>query len=94
MSITRLKDGFNNCYNKEDEWKNLEIDLSKSCSHIHRFRCSITQVTCLSVMALGNEKTDCANIFDELWFGTYRRLSAMNCNDQRQDECSLSSSLH
>ena len=54
MSITRLNDGFNNCHNEEDESKQLEIDLSKSCSHISRFRCSITQVTCLSVMVLGN----------------------------------------
>ncbi|CAF1372877.1 unnamed protein product, partial [Rotaria sordida] len=45
--------------------------------------------TCLSVMALGDQDIDCDNEFDESWFGTNRKLSAMNCNDRWKDECSL-----
>ena len=91
MSITRINDGFVNCLNKNDENKEITTETSKSCRYVrrHRFRCSTLQPTCLSVMALGNQKEDCGNGFDELWLGTSRRVSNMNCNDREKDECSL-----
>ena len=89
LSLTRMKDGFINCLNEKDELHQTEMDVQKSCSGVrrHRFRCSIAQPTCLSVMALGNRKLDCENRFDEFWLGSTRKLSQMHCNDQRQDDC-------
>ncbi|CAF5098036.1 unnamed protein product, partial [Rotaria sp. Silwood1] len=68
-----------------------DVDVEKSCGQVksHRFRCSMNQSTCLSVMALGNGQNDCKNKFDEIWFGIGRMLSRMNCNERRTDECSL-----
>ncbi|CAF0851541.1 unnamed protein product [Didymodactylos carnosus] len=89
-SITRIKDGFINCLNTKDESEQTGIDTQKSCSPVqrHRFRCSITQPTCLSVVALGNGKSDCDNRFDEIWLGSNRKLSQISCNNQRKHECS------
>ena len=91
MSITRLNDGFVNCLNKGDEKNSDEMEIRRSCSraHRHRFRCSIAETTCLSVLALGDSKMDCWNFADELLFGTNPVLSQMHCNDQRKDQCSL-----
>ncbi|CAF1392376.1 unnamed protein product [Rotaria sordida] len=89
LSTSRIKDGFIDCLNKMDE--QVHVDIEKSCWQVksHRFRCSMNQSTCLSVMALGNQRNDCENQFDELWFGTSRKLSEVNCNERRTDECSL-----
>ena len=91
MSITRINDGFVNCLNKNDENKEITTETSKSCQYVrrHRLRCSTLQPTCLSIMALGDENPNCNNGFDELWLGTGRRVSNMNCNDREKDECSL-----
>ena len=84
-----MKDGFSNCLNAKDEIHQTEMDIQQSCSRVrrHRFRCSPSQATCLSVMALGNGRSDCENRFDEFWFGSTRKLSQINCNQQRKDEC-------
>ena len=91
MSITRINDGFANCLNQGDERKATDAEMLKSCRRVrrHRFLCAITQMTCLSVMVLGDQKKDCDNQFDELWLGTNRKVSQMNCNDRWKDECSL-----
>ena len=87
LSNTRVKDGFSSCVNYMDE--TAPVDVEKSCVRVkaHRFRCSVVQSTCLSIMALGNRWKECENGFDQLWFGTGRKLSEMNCNEQRTDEC-------
>ncbi|CAF3925871.1 unnamed protein product, partial [Rotaria sp. Silwood1] len=89
MSVTRIKDGYINCLNNEDERDQTEITIAESCARIrrHRFRCSIVQPACLSILALGDFKQDCDNGFDEAWLGSNRKLSQTNCNDQRKDEC-------
>ena len=92
MSTSRLKDGWKNCLNGRDELHLTEVEIKRSCSRVrrHRFRCSIDQSTCLSVTTLGDQKNDCENRFDEVWFGhTGRKLSDIHCNDQSTDECSL-----
>ena len=91
MSVTRMNDGFVDCFNERDEKRSIGTENWKSCARVrrHRFRCSITESTCLSVMALGNQKKDCENQFDRFWFGTKRKLSEMNCNDRSNDECFL-----
>ena len=91
MSTSRLRDGWKNCLNGRDELHLTEVEIERSCSRVrrHRFRCSIDQPTCLSVTTLGDQKNDCENRFDELWFGNGRKLIDMRCNDQSTDECSL-----
>ena len=90
LSNTRIRDGLKNCLNERDEEGQGEIEMAKNCAQVrrHRFRCSVDQVTCLSVMKLGDEEKDCQNELDETWFGDSRRISDINCNQRRKDECS------
>ena len=89
MSPSRIKDGYINCFNQMDEF--VSIDIAKSCRRVqhNRFRCSINQSTCLSVMTLGDQHNHCQNRFDQQWMGKGRKLSEMNCNKEHKDECSL-----
>jgi hypothetical protein len=91
MSINQVKDGFVNCLNEKDERNHAEKMISSSCLHVrrHRFRCLMSQPTCLCIMALGNEKKDCENRFNELWFDTNQKFSQMNCNHQCKGDCFL-----
>ena len=91
MSITRIRDGWKDCLNGRDEDDQTSLEIEKSCARIreHRFRCSVEQPACLSVMRIGDSYEDCRNEFDEWWLGIGRVLYEMNCNDRRQDECSL-----
>ena len=90
LSNTRIVDGMENCLNATDEKEPREMEIEKSCARVrhHRFRCSIKQLTCLSVMTLGDHLDQCENEFDELWFGVGRTISSVNCHDRRKDECS------
>ena len=85
LSTSRIKDGWDNCLDESDELNRTDCSLVQR----HRFRCSIGQPACLSVVALGDWRDDCHNQFDELWLGTGRHLAGMNCNDRWKDECSL-----
>jgi hypothetical protein len=89
MSITRVKDGWFNCLNRNDE--NNHIAIEHTCSHVrrHRFRCSNEQRTCLSVTKLANQRTDCDNRFDELWLGAHMKLSDINCDNEWQYGCAI-----
>ncbi|CAF1179138.1 unnamed protein product [Didymodactylos carnosus] len=91
MSITRIRDGWWNCLNLEDERERTSMEIEKSCAGVRRdrFRCSVEEPTCLSVMKIGDKKTDCLNRFDELWFENGREFSSMNCNDRTNDKCSF-----
>ena len=89
LSVTRMKDGMKNCLNAHDEANQTAMEIEKSCWRVrrHRFRCSNAQATCFSIVALGDGKFDCDNRFDEFWLGSTRKVSQMNCNDRRTDEC-------
>ena len=91
LSKTRILDGAMACLHGNDEQDQNEMEIAESCARVrrHRFRCSREQATCLEVRSLGNVAKTCRNRFDELLFGVGRLLSSMNCNEQRQDECSL-----
>ena len=91
FSRTRINDGWKNCLNGRDEGEEREMEIEKSCARVrpHRFRCSAERPICLSVRAMGNLFDQCRNGRDELWMGVGRTLSSMNCNQRRQDECSL-----
>ncbi|UJR18322.1 hypothetical protein I4U23_005224 [Adineta vaga] len=68
-----------------DEQTNISFSkISRYC-----FRCSSDEITCLSIILLGNSYSDCHNTFDEYWLGTSRKLSDMNCNYQKKDHCYL-----
>lgn len=84
MSRTRLRDGFVNCMNGQDE-----KEKDTSCDQRHRFRCSSEQPTCLSITALGDQDANCNNELDEFWLGIKKPLSEMKCNDRDASECSL-----
>ena len=87
MSVSRIKDGFEHCLHGTDEKTMMDISISCSGLQRHRFRCSLDQPSCLSVMALGDQTTHCRNKFDEFWLGSDRRLSEMKCNDRQTDDC-------
>ena len=87
VSSYRITDGIGNCIDKADEQRDKRI--SSACSSIrrHRFRCSVEDPTCLSVITLGDSVNNCNSKWDELWMGTGRKLSNMYCNRQSNDEC-------
>ena len=89
LSVTRLKDGSNDCLEKQDELDLTSMKTERSCARVqrHHFRCSAEQSTCLSVTSLGSRTIDCRNEFDHRWFGSGRRLSSMNCNERWKDDC-------
>ena len=91
MSITRIKDGFEHCLNRRDENGLTAMEIEESCSRVqrHRFRCSSEQVTCFSVMKIRDERSNCENSFDEIWFGIGQWLTSMVCNDALRHDCSL-----
>jgi hypothetical protein len=87
ISAYRIGDGYKNCADETDE-KQSEI-VSKTCFSIknYRFRCSVEEMTCLTVNHLGNERLDCKSHNDELSLNTGNVLSKMNCNDKSKDDC-------
>ena len=91
MSITRINDGWRNCFNWKDEFGRTSMEIEKSCARVrrHRFLCSSKEPTCLSVMKLGDSTFDCRNQFDTTWFGSTPWISFMSCHDRRIDDCSL-----
>ena len=91
MSTSRLRDGLYNCINGRDELNQTEMEIETSCARVrrHDFRCSMKQPTCLSVTTLGNQRDDCENRFDELWFRNDRKMSELRCNDRWTEECSV-----
>ena len=91
LSITRIKDGQENCLNGKDELDQTQMEIEKSCARVrrHRFRCSDKDVTCLSVIRMGDGFDQCQNGSDELWIGMRRALFSTKCNGRAQNECSL-----
>ena len=92
LSRTRIRDGAKNCLKgKDEEEQQTEMTIEKNCARVrrHRFLCSNEDPSCLSVLRLGNRYSECRNRFDELWFGVGRTVSSIECNNQRQDQCSL-----
>ena len=90
LSITRIKDGWNDCWSRQDEKDQTGEEIKKSCSGVqrHRFNCSIDQPTCLRVTTLGDSWNHCANRDDEVWHGTYQKLFQMKCDAEAKDDCS------
>lgn len=91
MSITRLRDGWYDCWNHRDEHDVTDKEIETSCARIrqHRFRCSADQLTCLSVVVLGTGSNYCANGYDNSWRGTRRTVFDMKCDERAKDDCSL-----
>ncbi|CAF4252493.1 unnamed protein product [Rotaria sp. Silwood2] len=89
ISAYRIHDGVENCFDKTDEINYMLINQTCSNLQHHRFRCSDVEPSCLSVNTLGNQQDNCKNKFDELWMGTGRKLSYMNCNSQSNHECGV-----
>ena len=91
LSSTRIGDLSQDCLNPRDEGIQTELTIEKSCARVrrHRFHCSAEQPKCFSVMRLGGSTLGCRNRYHERWFGSGRRLSSMNCDQEKKDECSL-----
>ena len=91
LSVTRLQDGWWDCWNGGEENRQMNEDIGKSCArvHRHRFRCSLGQPTCLGVAVLADGRDHCANGYDEVWPGTNRRLYGLKCSEKAKDGCSL-----
>ena len=89
ISTYRIADGFADCGNGADEFGNAST-LSY-CTEVqqHRFRCSTDENKYLSIIRLGDNKNNCENKYDEIWFGANVRLSNIRCNDNGKDQCTL-----
>jgi hypothetical protein len=87
ISGYRINDGYENCFDKEDE---QEIEqYPDSCSNMrrHRFQCSTSQPTCLHMSKLGDEISDCRNDHDERRMGRGIILSELVCNTESKNDC-------
>ncbi|CAF1582207.1 unnamed protein product [Adineta ricciae] len=88
LSTYRIKDGFVNCFDQMDEIEDIStFNICSSQHRRYRFRCFNNESTCLSIITLGNNRIDCKNKFDELWFGTNIKLANINCNKIWKYEC-------
>ena len=87
ISTYRIRDGFANCADNYDETVNISAGITCSTIKHYRFHCFENESTCLNIMALGNLRNDCENKFDEFWLGTSTRLTDINCNHYRKDQC-------
>ncbi|CAF3018272.1 unnamed protein product [Rotaria socialis] len=85
ISAYRIRDGTYDCMDRQDE-EILNLNTCSKNQH-HRFRCSNEEPTCLTVTALGDQHSHCKNQYDELWMGSSRLLSKMNCNIQQKEHC-------
>lgn len=75
MSMSRVKDGQFDCGNRGDEVDRTNEDIDQS--------------TCLTARALGDDREDCRDRYDERWQGTNRRLRDMKSSERKRDACSL-----
>ncbi len=89
ISAYRIQDGLENCVDKTDEQQSALA--SKVCEPVkrHRFRCSFEELSCLSVVTMGNNVPNCKNQYDEQWMGTRKELQYMNCDYSSTAECRL-----
>ena len=90
MSAYRINDGFINCGRREDEGRGHEI-VSRSCSRIqqHRFRCSVSQASCLPASALSDLLEQCTDTRHELSKSIQMGVSRARCNSQLKADCPL-----
>ncbi|CAF1301368.1 unnamed protein product [Adineta steineri] len=88
----RIRDGYGDCYNEEDEG-NHSIPQINYCHRIqqHRFQCSSQQLTCLPArlfVELINLNVGCVNKYDKFINGNGRALNTMMCKeDNDYNEC-------
>ena len=90
ISAYRINDGFGNCENRIDELQDNTL-LSKSCSNVrhHRFRCSLSEATCLSANTLADLARQCRNTANTLSKSIQIAISRAQCNSQSTVSCSL-----
>ena len=89
ISQYRIRDGYQQCGDEQDEDKmllyhNFCFNLRK-----HRLQCSLKQDQCLFVYKLGNSYDDCENAYDERFYGTGSPITEVTCNNRNEVGCSL-----
>ncbi|CAF4411452.1 unnamed protein product [Rotaria sp. Silwood2] len=72
ISQYRIRDGFPDCSDGQDESEVFEKDYCTGNVGRHRFRCFNDEHSCLQLHGMGNTRDDCSNMFDELWYGTVK----------------------
>ena len=94
ISAYRVNDGFANCRYQNDEAQTDKLVL-KSCSRVqrHRFRCSMSQVTCRIASVLTVSFHHCKSIKDTLSRGIQVAISRARCNSQLKTDCSVTRRL-
>ena len=89
LSVTRIKDGWDDCLNGQDEADQETEVIDKTCSRVqhHRLRCSFDQPTCLNVRVLGVFGEFCRNGHDKYSKDGGRSLRDMKCSSTAKDDC-------
>jgi hypothetical protein len=90
ISQYRIRDGWYDCYDEEDESMVLDKNYCTENVGRHRFQCFNDQRKCLPLIKLGTETADCSNSYDESWYGIGTSLrSQIPCFKKAKTDCHL-----
>ena len=87
ISATRIRDGFLNCEDGEDE----QLQDRTACATVqrHRFRCSNEEETCLVVSALADATERCLETTEPSSRGIQAIMLTTQCTSQAKTDCPL-----
>ncbi|CAF1021023.1 unnamed protein product [Rotaria sp. Silwood1] len=90
ISQYRIRDGFRDCFDQQDEEMVLDKNYCTGNVGRHRFQCFNDQRKCLQLIRLGTGNADCSNSYDESWYGigTDLRLQ-LPCFKEVTNNCRL-----
>ncbi|CAF4065171.1 unnamed protein product [Rotaria sordida] len=88
ISQYRIHDGYHDCIDKEDDFKDFDKDYCTGNVKRHRFQCFNNEHKCLLVSYLGSGKNECSNGYDEIWYGTGNPIAReINCYEGNNAGC-------
>jgi Low-density lipoprotein receptor domain class A/EGF-like domain len=76
MSQYRIRDGFPDCLESEDEIEHFNYNYCVGHVARHRFQCFDNEFRCLTLNRLGTGTKQCSNNYDEVWYGSGLSLTA------------------
>jgi len=90
ISQYRIHDGVVNCFDEDDELRNIDKDYCTGNVGQHRFQCFNNEHKCLPLTELGTRRNHCSNSYDEMWYGLGSLLKdRINCQERNTGDCDL-----
>ena len=90
ISQYRIRDGFPDCIDNQDEKLNLAKNYCTGNVGRHRFQCYSNEHKCVLLHRLGTGTADCSNNYDESWYGTGTNIQMkLRCTKGKTTDCHL-----